>query len=83
MKELLRITHLRDDVCEIKVDLQGDGDGEQLASAILGILGKGGMARVAILAAVDTYMEMGSEIEETINRDMVPIPEGANRDVVS
>lgn len=76
MKELLRITHLRGDVCEIKVDLQDEGDGEQLASAILGILGKGGEARVAIMAAVATETvvapaEHGSndcETEEVGNR---------------
>lgn len=57
MKDLLRITHVKDEICEIRVNIEDDGDSELLGATFLGILAKdNGDLKKAIIDAVFCYL---------------------------
>ena len=57
MKDLLRITHVKDEICEIRVNIEDDGYSELLGATFLGILAKdNGDLKKAIIDAVFCYL---------------------------
>lgn len=69
MKDLLKITHIKDDVCKVDVNLGDNEDGELLASALFSALLNGGARiKAAFFAALCAYLETDEKDEEDLVR---------------
>ena len=64
MKELLKITHLKDGVCEAKCDLQNEHEKQMMAAAILGLMDKDKDLAQALLNACFNYAIHRKEVSE-------------------
>lgn len=76
MKELLKITHINDDICEIVSNISSEEDEELLSACILGILGRDSQRlRDAIMVAAMAYL-LGDkdELRDITKKTMLHIP---------
>ena len=64
MKELLKITHLKDGVCEAKCDLQNEQEKQMTAAAILGLMDKDKDLAQALMNACFNYALHRKEVSE-------------------
>lgn len=64
MKELLKITHLKDNVCEAKCDLQNEQEKQMTAAAILGLMDKDKELAQALMNACFNYALHRKEVSE-------------------
>lgn len=64
MKELLKITHLKDGVCEAKCDLQNEQEKQMAAAAILGLMDKDKDLAQALMNACFNYALHRKKVSE-------------------
>lgn len=62
MKELLKITQLDNDICELNIGLETDEDAIQFSAALVGAMVKSKRLTVAILTALAAIDKHGEEI---------------------
>ena len=82
MKELLKITFIQEDVCEVKSDVTDYEDGQQLAAALLGVLVKGNTAlQSAILAATAAFIEGVDDenLRNIVAKNVIHVPVTSNK----
>ena len=63
-KDLLRITHFKDDICEIRVGLDTEEKAMFLSQILLGVMAQSPRLARAVLAAASTYVKARSSRED-------------------
>lgn len=64
MKELLKITHLKDGVCEAKCDIENEQEKQMTAAAILGLMDKDKELAHALMNACFNYALHRKEVSK-------------------
>lgn len=64
MKELLKITHLKDGVCEAKCDIENEHEKQMMAAAILGLMDKDKELAHALMNACFNYALHRKEVSK-------------------
>lgn len=64
MKDLLKIKHIKDDVCEVTIDLETEEHAMLLSSILLGAMTKNPRLARAMIAAASLFMKAKSGHEE-------------------
>ncbi|MBO7684812.1 MAG: hypothetical protein J6Y20_04595 [Lachnospiraceae bacterium] len=60
-KLLLKITNVKDDICEVELNLETEADAMLLTAVLRGVMAKSPRATRAIVAAAATYMKEREE----------------------
>ena len=63
-KDLLRITHVKDDICEIRIGLDTEEKAMMLSDILLGVMVKSPRLARAVIAAASMYVKARSSREE-------------------
>lgn len=76
MKDLLKIFHVKDDICIVDVNLENDEDGEMLAANLLALMTNGpDRFKAAFLAAAMAYVSTDEEgIREAVSKASFRVP---------
>ena len=73
MKELLKITNVKDDVCEISANLEINEDVEMLSAALLGAMCQSEDMARAVMAAANTFVNDKEEVTKVTATSSMPV----------
>ena len=73
MKELLRITNIKEDICEVNCEMDCQEDEETLSAAILGVMCQDERVADAINAASDCYRQNTEEAQRVVREASMEI----------